>query len=182
MPAGYWEQLEWLGLCPHGLSSQREATQGFLTTWRGDTSPRAPPFAYQASFSKVRGQAYFHCRSLPKSVDWEGWLGHYCNSHYNNILCSPPNCLLETCFSYYYPVSLIIAPGWRFIILWNIPPLSQHQRAGELRVLPSRCSLSTFLEKTLFSPQVPFFFFKLTRCIFTTHWSIRWCVQWNYLT
>ena len=62
-------------------------------------------------FLKLQAKLIFIVEASPRVWIERGDWGHYCNRHYNNILCSPPNCLLETCFSYHYPVSLIIAPG-----------------------------------------------------------------------
>lgn len=106
-------------------------------------------------FLIVQAKLVFIVEGSPKGMDMErGNWGHYCNSHYNRILCSPPVCLLETCLTCDYPV-LIIAPGWRFTILWNTPLISELDGRG-VRVLPSQCSPSSFLEKILSSPTYPF--------------------------
>ena len=120
-----------------------------------------PALAVRSPFPEVQAKLIFTAEASPRVwIERAGW-GRYCNSHYTSILCSPPDCLLETCFSYDYLVSLIIDCRWKFIFLWNIPLTSEPEGRG-LRLLPFQCPPPPFLEKTHFPPQVPFFFFFLS--------------------
>lgn len=104
-------------LSPCGLSSQRRLD--WASSKGGSNSPKeGKHLLFTPHFLLLPDQAYFHCRRVPRVWTLRGVIfwGHYCVVHYNQI-AHLLKCLLETCFSYDYPISLIIAPRLRLIIL-----------------------------------------------------------------